>query len=48
MSGTTCYQRNTENRANEYYENSNQVLREKAEDKYRDLSEEEKNIKREY
>ena len=36
------------NRANEYYENNNEVLREKAKNKYRELSEEGKNIKREY
>ena len=34
------------NRANEYYENSKEVLREEA--KCRELSEEEKNIKRKY
>ena len=51
MSGTTYYQRNREvilNRAKEYYENNKELLREKAKNKYRDLSEEEKNIKREY
>ena len=36
------------NRANKYYENSKEILREKAKNKYRELSEEEKNIKREY
>ena len=49
MSGTTYYQRNREamlNRANKYYENK-EVLRKKAKNKYRELSEE-KNIKREY
>ena len=35
-------------RVNEYYENSKEVLREKAKNKYTKLSEEEKNIKREY
>ena len=30
------------NRASEYYENNNEVLREKAKNKYRDLSEEKK------
>ena len=41
MSGTIYYQRNREvmlNRANEYYENSNKGLREKAKNKYRALS----------
>ena len=50
MSGTTYYQRNREvilNRAKRYYDNI-EVLREKAKNKYRELSEEEKNIKREY
>ena len=47
MSGTTYYQRNRGvmlNKANEYYENK-EVLREKVKNKYRELSEEEKNIK---
>ena len=35
------------NRANEYYENNKEILREVVKDKYRELSEE-KNIKREY
>ena len=51
MSETTYYQRNEEvmlNTANEYYENNKEVLREKAKHKYRELSEEEKNIKKEY
>ena len=51
MSGTTYYQRNREvilNRAKYYYENNKELLRERAKDKYRELSEEEKNIKREY
>ena len=48
MIGTIYYQRNREvmlNRANKYYENNKEVLREKAKNKYRELSEEEKNIK---
>ena len=48
MSGITYYQRNREvmlNTANEYYKNK-EVLREKAKNKYRELSEEEKNIKK--
>ena len=36
------------NRAKEYYENDKERLREQARDKYRNLSEEEKNKKREY
>ena len=36
------------NRAKEYYENDKESLREQARDKYRNLSEEEKNKKREY
>ena len=51
MSGTTYYQRNREvmlNRANEYYENNKEVLREKSKNKYRESSEEEENIKGEY
>ena len=50
MSEKTYYQRNRKaslNRANKYYKNNKEV-REKAKNKYRELSEEEKNIKREY
>ena len=36
------------NRAKEYYKNDKERLREQAWDKYRNLSEEEKIIKREY
>ena len=49
MSGTTYDQRNREvmlNRTNEYYENNKDVLREKAKNKYRELSEEEQNKER--
>ena len=35
------------NRAKDYYENNKELLRERAKNKYRELSEE-KNIKREY
>ena len=48
MEGTIYYQRNREgmlNRANEYYENTKEVLREKAKNKYIELSEEEKEYK---
>ena len=36
------------NRAKDYYENDKERLREQARDKYRSLSEEEKNEKRKY
>ena len=36
------------NRAKDYYENDKERLREQARDKYRNLSEEKKNKKREY
>ena len=36
------------NRAKDYYENNKERLRVQARDKYRNLSEEEKNKKREY
>ena len=53
MSETTYYQRNREvilSSAKDYYENNKELLRERerAKNKYRELSEEEKNIKREY
>ena len=51
MSETTYYQRNRGvmlNRAKRYYHDDIEVLREKAKNKYRELSEEEKYIKREY
>ena len=47
----TYYQRNRDvilNRAKYYYENDKERLREPARDKYRNLSKEEKNRKREY
>ena len=47
----TYYQRNRDvilNRAKDYYENDKQRLREQPRDKYRNVSEEEKNKKREY
>ena len=50
MSETTYYEKNRDavlSRAKDYYEN-NKLLRERAKNKYRELSEEEKNIKREY
>ena len=45
----TYYQRNRErllNKTTEYYKNSQKRIREKARNKYRELSEEEKNIKK--
>ena len=51
MSETTYYQRNREvilNRAKDYYENNKKLLRERAKNKYRELSDEKKNIKREF
>ena len=47
----TNYQKNQDvilNRANDYYENDKKRSREQARGKYRNLSEEEKNKKREY
>ena len=47
----TYYQRNQDvilNKAKDYYENDKEGLREQAGDKYRNLSQEEKNKKREY
>ena len=51
MSGTTYYQRHREvilNRAKDYYENNKELLREREKNKHRELSGEEKNIKREH
>ena len=51
MSETTYYERNRDvilNRAKDYYKNNKELLRESAKNEYRELSEEEKNIKREY
>ena len=51
MSETTYYQRNREiilNRAKDCYKNKKEVLKGKAKNKYRELSEEQKDIKREY
>ena len=47
----TSYQKNRDmvlNTAKDYYENDTERLRVQARDKYRNLSEEEKNKKREY
>ena len=47
----TYYRKNGDvilNRAKDYYENGKERLRDQARDKYRNLSEEEKNKKREY
>ena len=51
MSDLTYYQRNRNvilNRAKVYYENDKERLKKHARDKYRDLSEEETNKRREY
>ena len=51
MSETTYYQRNRAvilTRAKDYHKNNKELFRERAKNKYRELSEEEKNIKREY
>ena len=53
MSGTTYYQKSREvilNRAKNYYENNKELLRERerAKNRYRELYEEEKIIKRKY
>ena len=51
MSEGTYYQRNREtilNSAKNYYENNKEALRNKSRNNYRKLSEEDKNIKREY
>ena len=47
---TKYYQRNRRkilNRAEEYYENNNEILREQAKNRYRELSNEEKKYKKE-
>ena len=51
MSETTYYQRSREtilNRAKDYYQNNEEVLREGPKNRQREFSEEKKNIKREY
>ena len=51
MSDLTYYQKNRvviQNRAKGCYENDNKILREQSRDKYRNLSKQEKNKKREY
>ena len=48
---STYYQRNKERlveQATQYYENNKERLKEQARNKYRELSNEEKNIKRKY
>ena len=51
MSKDTYYQRNKPvilQRAKGYYHYNKEILREKAKNKYRELSEEEKDVKRQY
>ena len=49
MSRATYYERYRDvilNRAKDYYENNKELLRERAKNKYRELSENEKDVKR--
>ena len=49
MTSTTYYQRNKDvilNRTKDYYENNKKRLREQAKNNYRNLSEEDKNLKK--
>ena len=49
MSRATYYERNRDvilNRAKGYYENNKELLRERSKNKYRELSENEKDVKR--
>ena len=51
MDNATYYQRNRNialNKAKEFYKSNNERLKKHARDKYRNLSEEDKNKKREY
>ena len=52
MNNTTHYQRNKEiimlNRRKDYYENDKRRLKKQARDKYKSLSQEDENKKREY
>ena len=51
MSEITYYQQNRDiilNRAKEYYKNNKELLQKRAKNKYRSLSEDEKNIKKQY
>ena len=51
MDNTSYYQRNRDielNKAKEYHKNNNERLKKQGRDKYRNLSEEDKNKKREY
>ena len=51
MSEITYYRKNREiilNRGKEYYNNNKELLREQAKNKYRSLSEDEKDIKKQY
>ena len=51
MSETTYYKRKREvilNRAKDYHKNNKELLRDRAKNKYREFSEQEKSIKREY
>ena len=51
VSGATYYERNRDvmlNKAKDYYENNKELLRERAKHKYRELPENEKDVKRLY
>ena len=51
MSRATYYERNRDvilNRTKDYYENNKELLRERAKNKYKELSENEKDVKRLY
>ena len=51
MSRAAYYERNRDmilNRAKDYYENNKELLRERAKNEYRELSENEKDVKRLY
>ena len=51
MNNTTYYQRSRDialNKAKGYYKDNNERLKKQARDKYRNLSEEDRNKKREY
>ena len=51
MGETTYYEKNRDvilNRAKDYYENNKELLKERAKNRYRELSENEKDVKRQY
>ena len=51
MSQKTCYQKNKDmilNRAKAYYQNNKEILRERAKNRYREISADEKDFKKQY